>query len=196
MPGFFIIFRPQYLLVMAIINENELMQDATLDVAKKMILAARTAPKARGIDNIAMSILTGSDIQALAKTMRDIGEKEDNPIFLRDADNVLNAAQVVVLMGSRIKSLGLKTCGLCGFANCASKDKEPAVPCVFNTGDLGIAVGSAVSVAMDARVDNRIMYTIGVAAREMKLLGKDYKVVYGIPLSATSKNPFFDRKSK
>jgi uncharacterized ferredoxin-like protein len=29
---------------------------------------------------------------------------------------------------------------------------------------------------------------------EMGILGKDVKVAYGIPLSVSSKNPFFDRK--
>ncbi len=179
---------------MAIINENEMRQDALLDVAKKMILAARTAPKARGVNNLAMSIITGSDVQALAETMHEIGSRENNQIFLRDAGNVLHSAKVVVIIGTRIASLGLATCGLCGFPDCAAKDKEPDVPCVFNTGDLGIAAGSAVGVAMDARIDNRIMYTIGVAARQMGVLGKEYKIIYGIPMSATSKNPFFDRK--
>lgn len=179
---------------MAIINENELRQDAVLEVAKKMVLAARTAPKARGISNIAMSLLTGSDIQAVAKTMREIGEREDNQIFTRDAGNLLQSAQVVLIIGTKIRSLGLKTCGLCGFPDCASKDREKDIPCAFNTGDLGIAIGSAVSVAMDARVDNRIMYTVGVAARKMGILGKEYAIVYGIPMSASSKNPFFDRK--
>ena len=68
------------------------------------------------------------------------------------------------------------------------------IPCTFNTGDLGIAIGSAVSVAMDHRVDNRIMYTVGQAAMELRLLGDDVPVIYGIPLSISSKNPFFDRK--
>ncbi len=179
---------------MAIINEKELRQDAILDVAERMVIAARTAPKARGINTIAISILTGSDIQSLANTMLGIGQKEDNHIFIRDAGNVTESAQAVVIMGTKIRSVGLKTCGLCGFRDCSEKDKKPEIPCAFNTGDLGIAIGSAVSVAMDARIDNRIMYTIGVAAKQMQLLGKDYAIVYGIPLSATSKNPFFDRK--
>ncbi len=179
---------------MAIINENELRQEAVLNVAKRMILAARTAPKARGVNTLSMLILTGSDIQALAKTMEKIGKKEDNPIFLRDAENVMLAARVVVLIGTQIRSLGLKTCGLCGFPDCEAKDQEPDIPCAFNTGDLGIAIGSAAAVAMDGRIDNRIMYTIGVAAQQMGVLGKDVKIIYGFPLSASSKNPFFDRK--
>ena len=40
--------------------------------------------------------------------------------------------------------------------------------------------------------DNRIIYRIGPVAREMKLIDAD--VIMGIPLSATGKNIFFDRK--
>jgi uncharacterized ferredoxin-like protein len=115
------------------------------------------------------------------------------PPFLRDAENILSAP-VMVLMGTKIKSMGLSLCGMCGFKNCEEKNKHPDHPCVFNTGDLGIAVGSAVSVAMEHRVDNRIMYTVGQAVLEMGILGEDVKVVYCIPLSVSAKNPFFDRK--
>jgi uncharacterized ferredoxin-like protein len=38
------------------------------------------------------------------------------------------------------------------------------------------------------------MYSAGKAAIELGLLGTEVKVAYGIPLSATGKNPFFDRK--
>ena len=65
--------------------------------------------------------------------------------------------------------------------------------CSFNAGDLGIAVGSVVSLAADLRVDNRIMYTAGKAAIELGLLGDDVFIAYAIPLSAKGKNPFFDR---
>jgi uncharacterized ferredoxin-like protein len=40
-------------------------------------------------------------------------------------------------------------------------------------------------------IDNRIMYTIGAAARKLKLLDAD--VVLGFPLSVTGKSPYFDR---
>ena len=114
-------------------------------------------------------------------------------VFKRDTLNIL-AAPVMVILGTKIKPLGLTYCGLCGFVNCEEKQKNENVPCAFNTGDLGIALGSAVSIAMNNRVDNRIMYTVGLAVVELKLLGPDVKIAYGIPLSATSKNPFFDRK--
>lgn len=179
---------------MAIINENQVIQESLVDVARKMLVAARTAPKARGLSTLSMAILTGSDVHELARVMNEIGEQEDNEIFTRDARNVLQSADVVVLMGTSIKAMSLKLCGLCGFQDCAHKNEHPEIPCVFNTGDLGIAIGSAVSVAMDYRVDNRIMYTAGFAARKMGILGEDVKIIYGIPLSATSKNPFFDRK--
>jgi uncharacterized ferredoxin-like protein len=46
---------------------------------------------------------------------------------------------------------------------------------------------------MDHRVDNRVMYTIGKAVLEMKLLGENVKIAFGIPLSVSAKSPFFDR---
>ncbi len=179
---------------MALIKEIEITRQALLEIAKKMIIAARTAPKARGVDNLEMAILTDNHIKTLATKMKNIGQKEENKIFLRDGGNVGEYADVVVLIGTRFQSIGLKLCGFCGFGNCEEKDKHPEVPCAYNTGDLGIAIGSAISIATDYRVDNRLMYTIGYAAREMSLMNKDVKIIYGIPMSATSKNPFFDRK--
>jgi uncharacterized ferredoxin-like protein len=58
--------------------------------------------------------------------------------------------------------------------------------------NLGIAIGSAVKTAQILNVDNRVMFSVGVAAQELGLIQAD--VVYGIPLSATSKNIYFDRK--
>ena len=176
-------------------SENCQKQEETevlYDVAKRMLVAAKTAPKARGIDNSEIKIVFAETIRLLSDKMKEIGEKEGQLFFIRDADCILKSP-VLLILGTRIKSSGLKKCGMCGFKNCDDKNKKPNVPCVYNTGDLGIAMGSAVSIAMDNRVDNRIMYTIGQAALELKLLGEDVRIIYGIPLSATSKNPFFDR---
>lgn len=158
-----------------------------------MMVAARTAPKGRGRDNLYLGLAEGQLIREIADKMKEIAEKTGVEFFIRDANNILTCP-VVVLMGTRIESRGLKRCGMCGFGNCETKDQHPDVPCVFNTGDLGIAIGSAVSLATDRRVDNRIMYTVGQAVLEMMLFPPEVKIVYGIPLSATSKNPFFDRK--
>lgn len=38
-------------------------------------------------------------------------------------------------------------------------------------------------------IDNRIMYTVGAAAKSLRLLDSD--IIIGISLSATVKNPFF-----
>jgi uncharacterized ferredoxin-like protein len=50
----------------------------------------------------------------------------------------------------------------------------------------------AVKTASILNVDNRIMYRAGVVAREMGLVDADF--VMGIPLSATGKSIYFDRK--
>jgi uncharacterized ferredoxin-like protein len=56
---------------------------------------------------------------------------------------------------------------------------------------MGIALGSAVKTAGMLNVDNRIMYRVGVAVREMGLV--DWEFVMGIPLSVTGKSIYFDR---
>jgi uncharacterized ferredoxin-like protein len=44
------------------------------------------------------------------------------------------------------------------------------------------------------RADNRIMYSIARACIDLKLFSQTVKQALGIPLSATGKSPFFDRK--
>ncbi len=178
---------------MTIIKEEQIKYDAVFEVAKKMMIAARTAPMSKGKANIVQSIVIGKDIEIVSDKMKSLGEKYQQDFFIRDAENILQA-QALFLIGTKIKSVGLINCGFCGFLNCAAREKENKVPCAFNTGDLGIAVGSAVSVAMDNRVDNRIMYTVGLAIIDLGLLGKEIAVAFGIPLSMSTKNPFFDRR--
>lgn len=169
------------------------MLDGVIErVAEEMCLAARTAPKARGVDLLDTLILKGEEIKKLSDKMLKIGEKLNNHTFLRDGANILKAP-VIVILGVKRQSLGLKHCGFCGAPDCAENDKRGGV-CALNSGDLGIAIGSAVSVAADHRVDNRVMYSAGKTALELGLMAKDVVIAYGIPLSATSKNPFFDRK--
>jgi len=178
---------------MTILHEDQMKLDLVLDVAKKMMIAARTAPKSRGQANIVQKILTGKEMEIISDKMKEIGKKYHQDFFIRDAENILQA-QALFIIGTKIQSLGLSKCGLCGFEDCAAREEENKVPCAFNTGDLGIAIGSAVSIAMDNRVDNRIMYTLGLAVIDLGFLGDEVAVAYGIPLSMSSKNPFFDRK--
>jgi uncharacterized ferredoxin-like protein len=166
---------------------------AVLGVANAICAAARTAPKACGIDHLDTAILTGEDKDALAAEMRKIGESfaEEGKHFLRDADNV-NASRAIVLVGAKYSPRALNAiCKLCGFADCAACVKAGGA-CVFTAMDLGIALGSAVAIAADARVDNRLMFTAGQAAASLGLLG-EYKMIVGIPLSVSGKSPFFDR---
>lgn len=178
---------------MGILKESEIIEKTLLDVARKMVVAARTAPKTRGRNTIETLIIKGKDKSPLADQMKQLGKDSGAHYFGRDAELILRAP-AIVLIGTKIQPLDLPECGLCGFPDCKTKKKHPENPCAFNNIDLGIAIGSAVSVAMDHRVDNRVMYTIGMAALKLKLLGSDVRIIMGIPLSATSKNIFFDRK--
>lgn len=167
-------------------------QSALMNIADMMCLAARTAPKAKGRDNLECVILTGEDIALLATEMLKLGEENNNKTFLRDSGNIANS-QAVVLFGARHERLNLRLCGFCGAPDCDAAE-EKGVLCAYASGDLGIAIGSAISVATDHRVDNRVMYTAGVGAIRKGFLGEDIAIAFGIPLSCSAKNPFFDRK--
>ena len=175
------------------VSSQKAEEQAVLNTAYAVCAAARTAPKACGIDHTDTAVLTGEDKAQLAEEMRRIGESpgDSGKFFIRDADNV-DASGAVVLVGAKYETRGLnERCRLCGFDNCAACQSAGAA-CVFTSMDLGIALGAAVALAADNRVDNRIMFTIGKAAASLGLLG-EYKLIMGIPLSVSGKSPFFDR---
>jgi uncharacterized ferredoxin-like protein len=161
-------------------------------IAEILCISARTAPKAKGIDNILTCIIEGDIKNKLADEMDRIAKECDHKGFTRDAKGV-RTAEIVIAIGTKLQPLNLKICGNCGRKNCAESLND-GVLCAIGIGDLGIALGSLVSKASDLHVDNRIMYSAGLAAKRLGLLDKDVKIVYGIPLSATGKNPFFDRE--
>ena len=169
---------------------KELIDKSVADVARYLMLAAETAPKGCGMNCLKMMTLDGEEKDALAKQMKIIGEREGVAFFIRDAEN-LEVSSAVILLGCEGGVRGLN-CGLCGNATCS--DKATHYPCVFNTVDLGIALGSAASSATQFKVDTRIMYSAGRTAMEMKLLGENISCIFAIPLSVSAKNVFFDRK--
>ena len=185
---------------MARINSAEAEKEAVLEVARLMAVSARTAPKGGGRDSIKTLILHGDDeLERLAKIMED--RREDDPnawFFKRNAEDVRKST-AVVLIGvtgepKRVKSpLDCGACGKSCLATLKAKkidtDDARGPMCIFQAIDLGIALGSAVKTATDCNIDNRMMYSIGAAARRLKLIEADF--VVGIPLSVTGKNIYF-----
>ena len=174
-----------------IINERESRHEQVLNVARQMMTAARTAPKGKGVDIIEIALVTDEDIKKLSEQLISLSEEKGMKFFLRDADNILSA-ECILLIGTRELAQGLN-CGHCGFPTCA--ERSVGVPCAINSVDVGIAIGSACATAADHRVDTRVMFSAGLAAQRLDIL-KGCKQVFAIPVSASSKNPFFDRKPK
>lgn len=134
--------------------------------------------------------------------MVTIGEGNTIPFFIRDG-KCMAISDTCVLIGVRGHVTVGVNCQGCGFVACndfqeAFSQKNPASTpyagpnCIIRITDLGIAIGSAVKTAQVHNVDNRIMYSAGVAARSHWWLS-DCTSVYGIPLKGSGKNIFFDR---
>lgn len=189
---------------MSRVSQERAERDALTTAATLLAASARTAPKARGVDAVKTLILDGNELEQLASAMER--KAEEKPAYLesafkRDAKNV-RTSSCVLLIGVKgaPKKIGRPLdCGACGYKSCRlmsiakrrTRDFQGPV-CMFQALDLGIALGSAVKLAAQFSIDNRIMYTIGVAAKASGLMDSD--VIIGIPLSATGKNFYFDRQ--
>ena len=161
-----------------------------VSVAYKMIVAATTAPKAKGLNCLDYAIITGEEIVLLSEEMKKIGQDSGQHFFIRDAENILKAP-VIVLIGAKIQPMNLKECRYCGYPDCGHK--FPDSPCAHNIADLGIAMGAAASVAANFHIDNRIMFSAGRASLSLNFFASEIAIAYAIPLSVSNKNIFFDR---
>lgn len=175
-----------------LINERQNRRERLLKVAEAMATSARTAPKGKGLDIIEILTVADEHIAELSAEMIKYSEKSGLKFFLRDAENILQA-EAVILIGTKTKTHGLN-CGYCGFPTCEEKLLHEEIPCSLNSVDVGIAIGSACATAADMRVDSRVMFSAGRAAQELGWM-PGCSNIYGIPISCSSKNPFFDRKT-
>ena len=190
---------------MPIISSKDVEMDAILTVAKLMAASARTAPKGRGVDRIVTAIVSGEEKERIAEAMDKKTREKKNPItaFEQDAKALRNSscALLIGVKGTMPKKPeNPLNCGACGQSSCAEFIKAEkklgedftGPVCIFEAMDLGIAVASAAKTASELNVDNRIMYTMGAAAKAIGILDAD--IIIGIPLSTTGKNIYFDRR--
>jgi len=90
---------------MSIIHEKDIRNEVLRRTAEKMMTAARTAPKAKGIDNLVISIAEGDTISLLSEKMKELVKEGKGPdYFVRDAENILSSS-IIVLIGTKIKPI-------------------------------------------------------------------------------------------
>ena len=119
-----------------IINERDLRHQSVVEAAHRMMTAARTAPKAKGVDIIEIALVEErEDLEKLAEAMRRRSEETGFKFLLRDADNILQG-EAVILIGTCRHTQGLN-CGYCGYSACGQNPAQN--PCALNSIDVGIA---------------------------------------------------------
>lgn len=169
-------------------------------LAREILVAARTAPKAKGKDDLITGILDHDEQETLARFMEGMADARGEyfTFFKRDARNIRDADAVILIGLKNAGVVGLD-CGACGFETCdqmlqAKKVKIdfPGPQCSIKYLDLGIALGCAAAKAKDLCMDNRIFYSAGTAAIAAEIIKAD--IAMAIPLSIKGKNIFFDRR--
>lgn len=166
-------------------------------VAELMRIAAITAPKGVGHDFVDVKVSSADEMDKIYEEMMRIA-REKTPTFERDAKNLKDSQGCVLIGVKKHQGLGLN-CGACGFESCAdfnaagNPNTEFDGPnCMIRLLDMGIALGSAAKTAQLHNVDNRIMYRVGVAAKNIGLM-PDSNVIMGIPLYVGAKSIYYDR---
>ena len=184
---------------MPILAGKEQEKQGVMETANLMVVAARTAPKSGGVDDILTAIVHGPEVEVLARDMEKIGAERNIERWSLQAQTV-KGSDVIVLIGVRGTKRYVANCGACGYPSCADFEKAEkklhqdfeGPTCIFKALDLGIAICSAVKTASLLNIDNRIFYRIGAAAKRLNYL-PEASVIMGIPLSVKGKNPYFDR---
>lgn len=185
---------------MPVLDGKEQEQIGILEIAHLMVVAARTAPKSGGKDDILTAIVHGPEIGVMAVDMGEIAVERNDPAWMKHA-KIIKGVDAIVLVGVRGTKSYVTNCGACGCDSCEAFTKAEKKPgqdfdgpnCIFKTLDLGVALGSAAKIAGILNADNRLYYRIGVVARRLRYI-PEASVIIGIPLSATGKNPHFDRE--
>ena len=164
------------------LREDELIKEGVKEAAELMVISGKTAPKAKGVDNIEMAVICDrEELEKLASKMEEMAD-ELGAFFKRDAMNIRNS-DAVIIIGARNVDFKLKN---------PPDYKDIDLNKLMSIINLGIAIGSMAKMASIINVDNRIMYSAGLAAQRMKIVDADY--VLAIPLSVKGKNIYFDRK--
>ncbi|MBP1909279.1 ferredoxin domain-containing protein [Methanolobus bombayensis] len=168
-------------------------------LANTILVAARTAPKGKGVDDIVTYLFNEKDRMELADKMEELSDIKGMKFLIRDAKNVRDADSLVII-GLKSSGVSSLNCGACGFETCDDmvKQKKTKVEftgphCMIKYMDLGIAIGAAAAKAKDLCIDNRVLYSAGAAACYFDMIDAD--VAMAMPLSVKGKNIFFDRPS-
>lgn len=119
-------------------------EDVLERIAEYMEVSARTAPKAAGVDSLAYEVSTEEELREIGEEMIIIGEKREDDGFIRDGNNVLDSA-ALLLAGTRYHDgLGLD-CGGCSFKSCKNFSEAEKVQvefrgpnCIYKLLDLGM----------------------------------------------------------
>ncbi len=186
-------------------KSKEVEKEAVRMAAALMAASARTAPKTMGLDAVKTMVIDGDDLELLAGAMEAKAKEQPphlTPAFIRDAGNVRKSGCVLLIgvSGNPKRIEKPLDCGSCGHETCKQLLSAERIPgkdfsgptCIMQALDLGIALGSAVKLASELNVDNRIMYTVGATAKKLGLLDSD--IIIGIPLSVSGKSVYFDRR--
>lgn len=159
-------------------------QDHLLEVAKSIVLAIHKAPQITGKTKIEAEILWGEDIEPIIEVLGPVASlvryvQWDYETIKSCYDR--GESPIIISIGAKVNRSNLGwNCGACGWDTCAefnaySKDQGGGgqlggPSCNWKILDYAIACDWACAAAMQHKVDNRIMGSLGFALQALNYL--------------------------
>lgn len=193
-------------------------RNGAIEVARLMMNAAFTAPKAGGVPQVEGHIVWGqSEQERIARKMEELAQSRRSNRLWRNMFKyeavMVRESDAVLFLGNYQLFRPFETgCNLCGgVGGCqwfyerkgahfgqvdVSEVQHPewlidGPVCGIRLQGFGLAVGSALEVATRLHVDARPLSSVGIAGQKLGYCPKSPMVV-GIPIAAQSKSPYVD----
>lgn len=138
-------------------NEREIRHELVLQAARRMMTAARTAPKGKGIDIIEIAMVTDGDILRLSDEMIQIAAETGFKFLLRDAENI-KSADAVVIIGTSQKVQGLNAPIVVSIPAWRSRTwfRALLIPSIWVSLSLGLRYGGGPACGYSCHVQRRL----------------------------------------
>ena len=89
---------------MMIYDERKMRAGQALDIAQKMAVAARTAPKGKGVDVIECAVVDGEDVERIAVEMERIAEEIEQNLQ-NSLEREISSRKIGELVMDRLKGV-------------------------------------------------------------------------------------------
>ncbi|MBU2515709.1 hypothetical protein KJ966_30700 [bacterium] len=186
---------------MAITELPDLINKGLQQAVELMAVAAYNSYRFNDHNTVKIITIGKEEMETIAEYCFSLGDM--SPLAARDGRFLVQLIKEpcsLMIIGDKRKSPFNYDCGACGYRTCKEMNKAEKVEsltangpsCQFKNLNLNIAANSAASLAHRLGLHCRVFSTLAFAAMSLEII-KEVDLVTSVSVSASKKNPYFDR---